>query len=627
MNRPNSQHVPQLEALETRRMFVAVPLILNGTEGNDVISVGYTRIQSGYVYHIWVNGELYEPYNPQISEIIINGGGGNDNLTLEDLRFGLRAQVNGGAGNDTINVGEGYWGNFGVDGRVMVDGGSGTDKLNIDDHSTSSPAFDDRYVLTGSSFKWGGYNSGGALSFTQPTTFYNTENLDIRCNNGPSYIEVTDIAAGVHVSLQTGDGANEIRLGSGDMDSQFLGSLTVFGQGGSDKAYFFDQDDTGNDTYTINSSSILKNGMGTLSYYGIEQWTLWGNNFNNSFVVNGTHQDTTNFEIRGTGGNDGFYVGNGQLANAIRGKLTLKGDAGTNTVELRDQTNSTNSAYQLNDGTVTRNGFSNKLNYINMQTVKLYAGTGADAVVVRPSVFSEFVVQGNYPITTVGDRIEVDEAGATGMTQSVAGSTSGWYTFANRKQILYSGFESTEYAPPPVQPTSELSDRAWTSATNAWGPVERDKSNGEQAAGDGHTLTLNGQTYTNGLGVHAGSDITFAIGGQGWTRFQTDIGVDDEVGNAGSVVFQVWLDGVKVFDSGVMSGASATQHLDLSVSGKNTLRLVVTDAGNGNASDHADWANARLVQTANSPITGQVVLAKAVSTTTQRIAAALFGSA
>jgi hypothetical protein len=37
------------------------------------------------------------------------------------------------------------------------------------------------------------------------------------------------------------------------------------------------------------------------------------------------------------------------------------------------------------------------------------------------------------------------------------------------------------------------------------------------------------------------------------------------------------------------------RHVDVSVAGVRLLRLVVTDAGDGINSDHADWAGARLV--------------------------------
>jgi hypothetical protein len=66
--------------------------------------------------------------------------------------------------------------------------------------------------------------------------------------------------------------------------------------------------------------------------------------------------------------------------------------------------------------------------------------------------------------------------------------------------------------------------------------------------------------------------------------------VDDEVGSRGSVVFQVYADGSKLYDSGVMTGAGATKSLKVSVAGKKELKLVVTDAANGLSYDHADWA-------------------------------------
>jgi hypothetical protein len=136
---------------------------------------------------------------------------------------------------------------------------------------------------------------------------------------------------------------------------------------------------------------------------------------------------------------------------------------------------------------------------------------------------------------------------------------------------------------------------AFTQTANGWGNAEKDRSNGEMGATDGRTITLNGVTYTKGLGVHALSDLTFNVGGSGFTSFQSDIGVDDEVGNNGSVVFQVYVDGVLRYNSSTLTGASATQQVSVALSNANTVRLVVTDAGNGATFDHADWANARFI--------------------------------
>ena len=137
-------------------------------------------------------------------------------------------------------------------------------------------------------------------------------------------------------------------------------------------------------------------------------------------------------------------------------------------------------------------------------------------------------------------------------------------------------------------PTSYLSDLTWTSATNGWGPVEKDRSNGEQGAGDGKPITLNTVVYPKGLGTHAASDVRYAI--SGCTSFQTDIGLDDEVGPNGSVVFQVYLDGTIAYDSGTMTGSTATKTINLNLTGKSELRLVVTNGGDTIDYDHADWA-------------------------------------
>lgn len=131
------------------------------------------------------------------------------------------------------------------------------------------------------------------------------------------------------------------------------------------------------------------------------------------------------------------------------------------------------------------------------------------------------------------------------------------------------------------------------SASNGWGPYETNKSNGGQAAGDGNTLTLNGATYPVGLGVHANSSLVYNVGAQ-CNSFTAQIGVDDEVGSNGSVVFQVFVDGVKRFDSGTMTGSSTTQSVNVDIRGAEKLKLVVTDAGNGIDYDHADWADAKL---------------------------------
>ena len=162
-------------------------------------------------------------------------------------------------------------------------------------------------------------------------------------------------------------------------------------------------------------------------------------------------------------------------------------------------------------------------------------------------------------------------------------------------KITYNGTQPT---PPPQSGDVYLSDLPWVSATNGWGPVELDQSNGENGGGDGNTITLDGVTYSKGLGAHAVSEIIYNLGGN-YTSFSADVGVDDEVSSNGSVTFEVWADGVKLYDSGLLLGSSARKSLNVSVAGRQQLRLVVTDGGDGNTSDHADWAGARVSNNPN----------------------------
>ncbi|MGW2645950.1 NPCBM/NEW2 domain-containing protein [Streptomyces sp. NPDC001393] len=145
----------------------------------------------------------------------------------------------------------------------------------------------------------------------------------------------------------------------------------------------------------------------------------------------------------------------------------------------------------------------------------------------------------------------------------------------------------------PPTGTSYLSDLPWLSATNGWGPVERDTSNGESDAGDGHPITIGGTVYAKGLGAHAPSDVSFYTG-KACDRVTADVGVDDEKGTKGTVTFEIWADGTKVASTGVLTNAMPAQPLTADITGAQVIDLVVTDAGDGNDSDHADWADARL---------------------------------
>lgn len=151
--------------------------------------------------------------------------------------------------------------------------------------------------------------------------------------------------------------------------------------------------------------------------------------------------------------------------------------------------------------------------------------------------------------------------------------------------------------PPPPTSDAYLSDLAWLAASNGYGPVERDTSNGGNGgngAGDGAPITIRDTVYEKGLGVHAPSRISFYLGGN-CARFTADVGIDDfsaDRQTTGDVVFQVWGDGTQRFDSGLLVSTDAPLPVDVDVTGVEVLELVVTNGGDDISGDNSSWAAA-----------------------------------
>ncbi|MDX6237130.1 MAG: hypothetical protein QOG10_1945 [Kribbellaceae bacterium] len=139
---------------------------------------------------------------------------------------------------------------------------------------------------------------------------------------------------------------------------------------------------------------------------------------------------------------------------------------------------------------------------------------------------------------------------------------------------------------PPPAGKSKLGDRPWLSATNSWGPVERNRSVGGQGLGDGLPLTVAGQNYPSGLGGHANGAVSFYLISH-CSQFTTSVGIDDEVGALGQVRFEVWGDGARLAQAEA-TGAGGAVPMTAAVTGVDVLELRLDIAGSPDY-DHADW--------------------------------------
>ncbi len=145
----------------------------------------------------------------------------------------------------------------------------------------------------------------------------------------------------------------------------------------------------------------------------------------------------------------------------------------------------------------------------------------------------------------------------------------------------------------PLHGEVYASDQPFLTETNGYGPVERDLSNGEAGGGDGLPLTVAGTVYDKGLGMHAPAQVQIDVQGR-CTRFEAEVGVDDETAGQGSVTFTVLGDGRQLAAGDAVRGGQAAVGLTADLTGVHTLTLAVGDGGDGKNFDHADWGGARI---------------------------------
>lgn len=131
---------------------------------------------------------------------------------------------------------------------------------------------------------------------------------------------------------------------------------------------------------------------------------------------------------------------------------------------------------------------------------------------------------------------------------------------------------------------------------SAMGPVHADQQAGPIRLGRnmaGSELKVDVDKFANGIGAYANGLLEYPLNGQ-FKRFVAKAGVDAATEGRGSVVFEVWADGKKVWTSGIMSGLDRAKSIDLDVTGVNRLRLILSDAGDGNKFDAGDWCEPTL---------------------------------
>ncbi|GAF08355.1 NPCBM/NEW2 domain-containing protein [Paenibacillus pini] len=171
-------------------------------------------------------------------------------------------------------------------------------------------------------------------------------------------------------------------------------------------------------------------------------------------------------------------------------------------------------------------------------------------------------------------------------------------TTSTRKIVVYS---ASKY----------LTDMNWQSARTDYNVVRKDKSSSNNTI----KLLVNGITkdFAKGIGTHANSEIVYNVANTNYEYFETYVGVDRNIADQtnSSVIFKIVADGKEVYNSGLMKYGTEAKLARIPVKGVSELKLVLDNAGNGNASDHGDFADAKFLILNNTP---ELTIPKSVST-------------
>ncbi|MEP6758169.1 MAG: NPCBM/NEW2 domain-containing protein [Actinomycetota bacterium] len=226
------------------------------------------------------------------------------------------------------------------------------------------------------------------------------------------------------------------------------------------------------------------------------------------------------------------------------------------------------------------------IQYGNFDAWRAASGNDRNSMFADPEFGNDYALGQGSPAVDAGAFIA--SAGTTDLTGQPRAQAGG---------IDLGAFETAGAPPSPTpsiaEPVTYAGDLTWVRSNNGWGPPEIDRSNGERGPADGGSLRIGTATFERGIGAHAPSRIVVALDGR-CSVFLADVGLDEEVGDHGSVVFEVWGDGQRLAISGIVRGPQVSVPVSADVTGVDQLSMVVTPAGDGNAFDHADWGNARL---------------------------------
>ena len=115
------------------------------------------------------------------------------------------------------------------------------------------------------------------------------------------------------------------------------------------------------------------------------------------------------------------------------------------------------------------------------------------------------------------------------------------------------------------------------------------------------SLKIGGHLFKRGVGTHATSTYLIDLSGKG-VLFSAKVGVDDNAGESASIAFHIVGDKTTLWESPVMKKGDPALLCEVDISGMNKLGLLVTESNDGKRDDAANWVDAWISYTGQTPV-------------------------
>jgi hypothetical protein len=349
-----------------------------------------------------------------IGNLVLNGGVGGNNITVNGSITGTTTINTGGTSADMVHI-------LGSSGPVIVNQRPGTDP--IIDVGNAANTLDDIHgpiFVTGSGSDTtlrihdeGNTNAhtytvtaGTVMRDGGPTITYGSiGTLIVNTGTQANTINVLGTAAGVATTVNTGNGNDTIQVGSGGPPpatstiNSIQGPLTINGGTGNDVLGINDQSNATNSLrqYILTATTLTRSGDGVvvapISFNAIHTLNLFPSG--GTIEVKGTAAGTTTTITLGTDNTTVVLVDDQDTLNSFQGPLTVNGGTGPNLLSIDDDGNPSNETYTLTDTTlaVARLSTNPLLTYHSINLLVLNAGPGFNTVVIPQGTVSTDHVQ------------------------------------------------------------------------------------------------------------------------------------------------------------------------------------------------------------------------------------------